>query len=512
MKRIHAFFSPHRQRMSWIILSMLLQLGLFLVVFLCFNQYFVFFYWLGVLVSVGVSLYISTRKTRLAYKIAWIIPILLVPLMGGIMYLVLGGGKKQSYQQAEARRTYRKYLFPAPEAQTLLAPYGPDAVQQGQYLQKAALCPAYPNTETQYFPSGEAFLPVFLAELEQARHYIFLEYFIIAEGSLWSEVVAVLRRKAAEGVDVRVIYDGIGSASTLPDDYQDELAEMGIACRPFRPLLPVLSVHQNNRDHRKLTVIDGVTGFVGGLNLADEYVARKERFGYWKDNALLLRGEAVWSLTVFFLTMWDDCHSPRTDCALFRPKALPPLSAERAAGIVLPYTDTPMPGDTVYADLFLQMTMKAKDYLYLTTPYLVLDESLASALCTAALSGVDVRLITPHIPDKKVVFAVTRSHYEALLEAGVRIYEFTPGFLHTKTAVADDQYASVGSCNLDYRSFYLQFENGVWLCGSPAVADVKADFLQTMALSQEITLTDCSHCSPLTKLLRSIYRLFSPLF
>lgn len=509
MKRIQAFFSPHRQRMSWVILSILLQLGLFLVVLLFFNQYFVFFYWFCVLVSIAVSLYISTKKTRMAYKVAWIIPILLVPLVGGILYLMLGGGRKLNYQQSEAIRTYRKYLFPAPDPQTLLAPYGADAVQQGRYLQKAALCPAYQNTETRYFPSGEAFLPVFLEELEQARHYIFLEYFIIAEGSLWSEILDVLARKAREGVDVRVIYDGIGSASTLPDDYQDELESLGIQCRPFRPLLPVLSIHQNNRDHRKLTVIDGVTGFVSGLNLADEYAARIQRFGYWKDNALLLRGEAVWSLTVFFLTMWDDNHTPRTDCDLFRPRALPPI---QSSGVIIPYTDTPMPEDTICADLFLQMTIKAKKYLYLTTPYLVLDETLSSALCTAAQSGVDVRLITPHIPDKKMVFAVTQSHYAPLLEAGVKIYEFTPGFLHTKTGVVDDLYASVGSCNLDYRSFYLQFENGVWMCGDPSVLAVKEDFLQTLAVCQEITLADCYSRSAFTRLFHSVYRLFSPLF
>ena len=236
---------------------------------------------------------------------------------------------------------------------------------------------------------------------------------------------------------------------------------------------------------------------------------RKERFGYWKDNALRLRGEAVWSLAVFFLTMWNH-QNPHTDFSPFRPKALPPVNT--TGGIVVPYADTPDPADTVGADLHLQMITKAKRYLYLTTPYLVIDETITAALCTAARSGVDVRILTPHIPDKKVVFEVTQSNYPVLLEAGVRIYEFTPGFLHSKTVVADDLYASVGSCNLDYRSFYLQFENGVWLCGDPAVFHLRDDFLQTLEVSQEITLDDSRTLPLFQRLLRSIYRLFSPLF
>lgn len=508
MKRVQTVLSPHRQRVFLVVLSILLQLGIFLAIFLSFNQFFVYFYWICLLISVVVSLYISSRKTKLAYKIAWIIPILLVPVMGGVMYLILGGGRKLKFQRSEAHRAFRRQLLTAPEPEAL-AQYGPDAAQQVCYLRRAALCPAYTGTETQYYPSGEAFFPAFLEALEQARQYIFLEYFIIAEGAMWSQTLEILRRKAAEGVDVRVIYDGVGSAATLPEDYPETLAAMGIRCRPFHPFLPVLSIHQNNRDHRKLCVIDGETGFVSGLNLADEYIGRLVRFGVWKDNALLLRGPAVWSLAVFFLTMWDDHQPVPSDYARFRPK---PFPVSAAPGIVAPYADTPFPEDTICADLHLQMITKAKRYLYLTTPYLVIDETLSSALCTAARSGVDVRIMTPHIPDKKVVFAVTQSNYPTLLEAGARIFEFTPGFLHSKTVVADDLYASVGSCNLDYRSFYLQFENGVWMCGTPAVAGVRDDFLSTMDRCREITLADCRGRSPLTRLLHSVYRLFSPLF
>ena len=505
---VHSVLSPHRQRMALIIASIVAQFALYVVVLVQFTQYFVYFYWICVGVSLAVSLFISTLTFKMAYKIAWIIPILLVPLIGGVMYIILGGSRKPHYRRAETRRAMKHYLVPQLSTTDFLH-YGADAMQQAWYLEHAALCPAYRNTETTYYPTGADFFPVFLRELAQAKEYIFLEYFIIAEGSMWSDVLDILTEKAAAGVEVRVIYDGVGSAPTLPSDYPQQLAQKGIRCQEFQPFRPLLSIHQNNRDHRKICVIDGVTGFVSGLNLADEYVDRLDRFGYWKDNALRLRGEAVWSLAVFFLTMWNH-QNPHTDFSPFRPKALPPV--DTTGGIVVPYADTPGPADTVGADLHLQMITKAKRYLYLTTPYLVIDETITAALCTAARSGVDVRILTPHIPDKKVVFAVTQSNYPVLLEAGVRIYEFTPGFLHSKTVVADDLYASVGSCNLDYRSFYLQFENGVWLCGDPAVFAVRDDFLLTLEVSQEITLDDGRTLSLFQRLLRSIYRLFSPLF
>ena len=508
VKRRQTLFSPRRQRFLLISAGILLQAGVFAVMLTAFSRFFVYFYWLCVLVSVLVSLYISTRKTKLAYKIAWIIPILVVPIIGGIMYIILGGARKPKFQKDESARIFRQYLPPDSDPLEPLR-FGPDCAQQIRYLENAALCPAYRDTETRYFSSGEAFSPVLLEELERAERYIFLEYFLIGGGELWSAVLDVLIRKAQEGVEVRIMYDGVGSAASLPVDYPDSLDSVGIQCRPFQPFRPVLSIHQNNRDHRKLLVIDGITGAVGGMNLADEYINRKERFGYWKDNALLLRGPAVWSLSVFFLTMWDE-PGVQPDYDRFRPSVVP--SANGSSGLVVPYADTPFPGDTVCADLHLQMITKANRYVYLSTPYLIIDETMTSALCTAARSGVDVRLMTPHIPDKKVVFAVTRSNYPVLLEAGVRIFEFTPGFLHSKVTVADDLYASVGSCNLDYRSFYLQFENGVWMCGDPSVLAVRDDFLQTMEQCREADLIDFRDLSLFHRLRNAVYRLFSPLF
>ncbi len=506
--KMHSVFSPRRQRVFAVAVGILLQAAFFAVVFYSFKQYAIYAYWLSILVSALVSLHISTRKSRLAYKVAWIVPILLLPFVGGMMYLILGGIRRPRGGMADCAGFYRENLPPGlTDAERRR--YGPDCAQQIRYLERAAQCPGYVGTEAQYFSMGEAFLPAFLRELEKAERYIFLEYFIIAEGSLWSEVLKILIAKAQVGVDVRVLYDGMGSAVTLPSDYPAQLREAGIRCEVFRPFRPVLSIHQNNRDHRKLCVIDGVAGFVGGLNLADEYVGRLERFGVWKDNAVLLRGPAAWSLAVFFLAQWSDVTGEEVDADDFLPRAVP---VQSGAGIAVPYVDTPLDEDTVCAGLYQQMIGKATRYCYIMTPYLVIDETLSAALTTAARSGVDVRIITPHVPDKKVVFAVTRSHYPELLEAGVKIYEFSPGFCHAKTIVADDLYASVGSCNLDYRSLYLQFENGVWLCGGPAVEAVRWDFVTTLARCHLVTREDCERARLPKRLLTALYRLFSPVF
>lgn len=488
----------------------LLQLALYVVTIHYFSSYFIHLYVACVVISLLVSMWIANSKSKLPYKIAWIIPILMFPLFGGLAFFLLGGNRDPSRKHVlRHRAVYEKHLASPNQAEDLQF-LGVDVVQQSKYLQKAALCPLYGGTATRYFASGEAFFPVLLEELERAERYIFLEYFIISEGEMWSQILQILKDKVAAGVDVRIIYDDLGSVITLPHHYHEHLERVGIQCCVFQPVRPVLSIHQNNRDHRKICVVDGLVGFSGGLNLSDEYINQKERFGYWKDSAVLLRGPGVWSLTVAFLNMWESLRGNPVDYPRFRPDHWPEVAT--SAGFVQPYMDTPLPTDTISADLHLMMFTKAKRYLYITTPYLVIDETIAAALSVAAKSGVDVRIMTPHIPDKPAVFAVTQSHYEGLIQAGIRIFEFLPGFIHSKSVVADDLYASVGSCNLDYRSFYLQYENGVWLCGDPTVLSIRDDFLSSLDSCQEITLEDCRNVPFPRRLLRSILRLFSPIF
>ena len=406
-------------------------------------------------------------------------------------------------------RHMKEVLDPDKKAEAL-APFGRDAVNQSRYLEEQAHSPLYSNTETRYFPLGDDSFRPMLAELRKAEKYIFLEYFIIAPGKFWNAILEILEEKAAAGVDVRVIYDDVGCLYTLPKDYAKTLRDKGIRCYAFNRFIPVLSVRLNNRDHRKFCIIDGHTAFTGGINLADEYINEAAPYGHWKDSAILVRGEAAWSMTVMFLTMWENVSGRGEDMPVYRPAALPPLS-QKGQGWVQPYADTPLDDEPVGEMVYLNLISKAKDYLYIMTPYLIVSDSVNTALCTAAKSGVDVRLMTPHIPDKKTIFEVTRAHYEPLLRAGVRIFEYTPGFLHAKSFVSDDLFATVGTVNLDYRSMFLQFEDGVWLCGGDTVLDVKGDFLATQEKCEEITLEKArSHSFP-RLLFRAVLRMFAPL-
>lgn len=498
-------------RMVIVAFFLVVQLVVFLVMILQFNSYFIYFYWVCIGLSVAVVLWIVGNQSNPAYKIAWIIPILLFPVFGGLVYLMFGGNRL-------SRRTRRKMqvmerrmisaLHQDCKAELVRRQMGEDAANQALYLERMAHCPAYGNTRTEYYPLGELCFTRMLQELRRAERYIFLEYFIIEEGKMWDSLLEILAEKAKAGVDVRVIYDDIGSMFTLPRDYDQQLEEMEIKCSVFNRFVPVLSTRLNNRDHRKMCIIDGKVGFTGGINLADEYINQVERYGHWKDSAILLQGDAVWSMAVMFLIMWDYIRGVEDDFQKYRPAT---SDEQGNVGFVQPYTDNPLDGEAVGETVYLNLINKAQRYVYITTPYLIIDDTMKTALCTAAKSGVDVRIMTPHIPDKAIIFEVTRANYEFLLKAGVKIYEYTPGFLHAKSFAVDDRYGTVGSINLDYRSLFLHFENGVWLCGNPAVLEIKRDFLSTLDQCQAITLEAWSQQSLGRRALRACLRIFAPL-
>lgn len=418
-------------RSVFVALALLAQMATLFFMVSIFSEYTQPFYWCCIALSVFAALAIVGSRMEPGYKIAWLLLVLPFPVFGGIFYLMIGGGyipkrtQKRMQGMLEKSAQALREDFKADD----LLPLGGDAAGQANYLERRAACPAYTNTETEYFPLGDTAFPRILEELDKAKKYIFLEYFIIQPGVFWDSILSILERKAAEGVEVRVIYDDMGCMFTLPRNYDEILIQKGIQCRVFNRFLPVMSLRLNNRDHRKLLIIDGKTGFTGGINLADEYINVQERFGHWKDSAILLEGDAVWSMTVMFLTMWDNIADWNEDFELFRP---PPAPVRPWTGYVQPYTDTPLDRETVGQAVYLNMISKAKNYIYITTPYLVIDVATNTALCNAAKSGVDVRIITPHIPDKRYVFEVTRAHYPPLLEAGVKIYEYTPGFIHAK--------------------------------------------------------------------------------
>ncbi|MDD2955442.1 MAG: cardiolipin synthase [Oscillospiraceae bacterium] len=463
-------------------------------------------------ISILVAVSIINKRERPAYKLTWIFLILALPIVGGFFYLLF---TRQSAARRYRRRADRINALAEPalqqEPQTMeqFLKDAPQCAPQVRYLQGYAGFPLYRDTETEYLTPGEAMFQRLVEELEKAERYIFLEYFIIQEGRMWNIVLDILRRKVKQGVDVRLIYDDMGCFLLLPKNYRQQLEAMGIRCTVFNPFQPVLSTIQNNRDHRKITSIDGKVAFTGGINLADEYINEYEKYGHWKDASILLRGRAAWSLTVMFLQMWDLCCRTETDYSRFQPwrEGEGPSYSD---GYVQPYEDSPLDAENVGEHVYLQMINGARDYLYINTPYLIADDNMISALRLAAKSGVDVRIVTPHCWDKLLVHITTRSYYRELIQSGVRIYEYSKGFLHSKTFVSDDQTATVGTINLDFRSLYLHFECGVWMYGSSAVAEVKQDFLETLEQCQEITMEDCQN-NWLMRMFQDILRIFAPL-
>ncbi|WP_053984043.1 cardiolipin synthase [Niameybacter massiliensis] len=478
-----------------------------------FNSYFVYFYAFCLLLSAGVVLYIISNKSNPGYKIAWIILILLFPIFGGLFYVMFGENKlskKQREKMSSIGNKMTKLLKQEDPVWNEIKSVSETASTQSRYICDYALCPPYKNTYTEYLPLGEIAFERMKEELEKAEHYIFMEYFIIQEGVMWDGILEILERKVKQGVDVRVIYDDMGCILTLPYGYNKKLEKMGIKCQVFNPFVPILSARFNNRDHRKILVIDGHTGFTGGINLADEYINAYEKHGHWKDTAIMLKGEGVWSMTNMFLTLWDYIANTDEDYEIYRPH-VHMKEVVQANGYVQPFTDSPHDHEAVGETVYLNLINRAKKYVYINTPYLIIDNEMITALCVAAKSGVDVRIVTPHIPDKWYVHAVTRAYYDVLLESGVKIYEYTPGFIHAKTFVVDDLYSVVGTINLDYRSLYLHFECGVWLYKTDTVMDVKADYLETLKVCKEVTLAESHYVKWYRKLGRAVLRIFAPL-
>ena len=507
MKKILRFLT---QRVVLTALLILIQALLLFGIIWKLNNYFIYFYAFSVLLSLLLTLRIINNKSNPAFMIAWLIPILLFPVLGGLVYLVFGSDRTGKYIRNKMGRIEKEMQDGISKAneRSGIEKMPPDVVNQSHYISNSAHCPPYKNTTVEYLPMGEVKFERMVQELKKAKRYIFMEYFIIQEGTMWNTILDVLEEKAKEGVDVRVIYDDMGCILTLPTGYEKTLREKGIQCQIFNPFIPILSSHFNTRDHRKICVIDGNVGFTGGINLADEYINGYEKHGHWKDTAILLKGEAVFSLTTMFLSMWDYLIKKEgEDYAAYYPDSWD----ENAQGIVQPFADNPLDDEAVGETVYLNLINKAKRYVYITTPYLILSNEMVTAMNTAAKSGVDVRIITPHVPDKWYVHAVSRSYYEMLVEAGVKIYEYTPGFVHAKTFVVDDEYAVVGTINLDYRSLYLHFECAAWMYKASCVTDVRDDFLKTQQMSQEITLEECRNISIPRRLGRSVLRVLAPL-
>jgi len=499
-------------RLVFVILSLLIQIFTLILLVWRFSNLFVYFDAVFTLLSVIAVFKIINDKSNPAYKIAWIIPILTFPIFGGLIYLFIGGSKTNKKVKKTMHRVFEEMSSALTQNQNILDEINSqsrDVMNQALYIGRYSLCPVYKNTTSQYLTPGEKKFECLMEELKKAEKFIFLEYFIIEEGVMWDSILEVLKDKVKQGVDVRVIYDDVGCVLTLPYGYNKHLEKMGIKCCRFNPFVPVLSVLLNNRDHRKIAVIDGHTAFTGGINLADEYINAIEKHGYWKDSSIVIRGDAVWSFTVMFLTLWNHLRKTDVDYSIFRPAARNEI-AQRSDGYVQPFTDSPLDDETVGESVYLNLINKAERYVYINTPYLIIDNKMSTALCLAAKRSVDVRIITPHFGDKWFVHAVTRANYTNLVESGVKIYEYTPGFDHAKTIVVDNELAVVGTINLDYRSLYLHFECGVWLYNTNSVMEIKEDYLKTIEVSREVTREDCKAVKWYIRMCRSILRIFAP--
>ncbi|MCI8895939.1 MAG: cardiolipin synthase [Lachnospiraceae bacterium] len=464
-------------------------------------------------VGTATALYIINQWSNPAYKIVWTFVILLFPVVGVTIYFVFGRSKLTKKTRERMERMHKEVAPHLPRHQELedeIYQKSKSVGRQSKYIADWSDFPVYTNTSMRYYSCGEKMFPDMLADLEQAEHFIFLEYFIIAEGRMFDEILKILRRKVAQGVDVRLIYDDFGCVTTLPSKFFLTLQEMGIQCEVFNKLRPAMSIIMNNRDHRKIFVVDGKVGYTGGLNLADEYINEHERFGYWKDTGVRLEGEAVWSFTLMFLEMWNYIRHSAEDYEAYRPSVYQtrPFVAD---GYIQPYGDSPLDQEKVGENIYMNIIGHARDYVYIFTPYLILDNEMLTYLRNAAKRGVDVRIVTPDIPDKRVVFWMSQSYYQRLLECGIRIYQYTPGFIHAKSFVCDDRIATVGSVNMDYRSLYLHFECGVWMYQSSVVEQVKQDSLDTIARSREITADMCRNHSWLKRVVLSVLRLIAPL-
>lgn len=500
------------QRVFIVAFFILLQVGVLLTTMVWLSAYRPWIQAVMTVLSILTIVFLLYDRTNSSYKIAWIILILAFPVAGISLYLIFGGrrlSKRHRRELQAADELVRENLRQEKITMETLESVSDPAAVSTAYLYHVSGYPVYDNTETEYFSLGDLAYPRMLEELEKAERYIFLEYFIIGKGVMWDGVLKILREKAAQGLDVRVLYDDFGCITTLPGRYDKQLARWGIQARIFNPFVPIMSGRLNNRDHRKLMIIDGKVGFTGGINLADEYINKRERFGHWKDCALLLRGEGVWAMTVMFLTMWNGRGNAAETPDSFRPEY--PYRLAGGEGFVQPFSDTPLDQEDVAETVLLNMFQRAVRSIYIMTPYLILDDKITTALLTAAKAGLDVRIITPHVPDKWYVHAVSRAHYEMLTEAGVRVFEYTPGFIHSKVYLVDDRYAVTGTVNLDFRSLYLHFEDAVYLFEATCISAIAEDFQNTFPVCEEITWRKCRNTSLLQRLFRAALRVFSPL-
>ena len=519
LKKIANFFwTVYKVLTHRMFMTVILLLFQFLVMYLVLhyaNDYSSYFQFGFQVLSVLMIIYILNQEDNPNEKMSFIAFIALLPFFGVPFYVIWRGKTvhKKYRETLEKSHNQTKHLHIQDEKVSgELLKIDEKRYHEAEYIYRMSDFPVHKRTKTKYYPSAEDLYADLLPALESAKHFIFMEFFIVAPGEMRDSIIEVLKRKVSEGVEVRFMYDDFGCAGKIPMHYDRELRAMGINSVIFNPFNPRLTINHNFRDHRKIVVIDGYVGFTGGLNMADEYINKISPYGYWKDSGLKLEGEAVWNLTVSFLENWDFASDSRSEYSSFTPYRYheEPFD-ETDGGFVVPYADNPLDEEEVGKSVYMNMINNAEKYVWFSTPYLVPDTSFEEALELAAKRGIDVRIITPGIPDNKpFTYAATRSYYKRLLQSGVRIYEYTPGFVHAKNAISDDEVMTCGTVNMDYRSMYHNFENGVWVYRAKSVEAMKKDFLQAMEVSRKIDL-DWVKARPLWyRFIQYIFKIMAP--
>lgn len=497
-------------RFAFILVLIFFQFTVFILAYERFREYFQWFAGFNVVFYAAMLFYLFNCSMDSSAKLTWLNLIMLFPLPASILLWFTQndiGHRAIKFRIMSLIHETKNRLVQDENTihHPLLADSGTDDLCR--YINRSGCFPIYECTQVTYYPIGEKAFAGMIEELQKAEKFIFMEFFIIDEGYMWGTVLSILAEKARQGVEVRVMYDGMCEVSLLPHDYPKRMKKLGIQCKAFSPITPFISTYYNYRDHRKILVIDGKVAFNGGINLADEYINRRERFGHWKDTAVMLKGEAVSSFTLMFLQMWNISErNPEWDCYLN-------ISSENITsdGFVMPYADCPLDGEKVGESVYMDMLYRATDYVHIMTPYLILDGELETALKYAAQRGVDVRIILPGIPDKKSAYALAKTHYKSLIHAGVKIYEYTRGFVHAKVFVSDDIKGVVGTINLDYRSLYHHFECATYLYRSSCIGKIEDDFQKTMSKCRKVTPDTIRQEKWVYKMMGGLLKILAPM-
>lgn len=477
-------------------------------VVLALGRLFVIFGVLAYIYNILIIFFIVNSKANPAYKISWIFATILLPFVGGLLYLTFG--KRRTMKKIKRKfknSSYNSFNEFFAENKKFIDSLNIDVscLQMVKWIFNVSKHPVYDATDTEFLASGNLYFEKLISDLKNAKNTIFIEFFIISPGKMWGEILDILIEKTKCGVDVKLIYDDFGTIASLPRNYDKYISSLGIKCKVFNPIKPRFEAFMNNRDHRKMVVIDGEIAYTGGINFADEYINKKERFGFWQDCGVRLKGKAVFSFVVLFLNMWNYLSGE----SIFFKDFVPEKYADISDGLVMPYGDNPVNSYYLNDSIYLKIVSRAEKYVYIQTPYLIIDDKLTNSLIFAAQSGVEVIIITPNIYDKFYVHAVTRSSYYRLIKSGVKIYEFTPGFIHSKVIISDGIVGVLGTANFDFRSLYLHFECSVWMYKTKALKQIYEDFKKIICKSKKVSLKECEKRNFFEKILGFILKPFS---